>query len=61
METRKVAKMHQNVFVFFKGDPTQVKNEFPAIEMTDDEQKALKTIIDNYIPKEEDTDNAVSE
>ena len=29
--------------------------------MTDDEQKALKTIIDNYIPKEEDTDNAVSE
>ena len=61
METRKVAKMHQNVLVFFKGDPTQVKNEFPAIEMTDDEQKTLKTIIDNYIPKEEDTDNAVSE
>lgn len=60
MESRKVAKMHQNVLVFYKGDPTQIRNEFPPIEMTGDEQKALKDIIDNYIPKE-DTDNAVSE
>lgn len=29
MESRKVAKMHQNVLVFYKGDPTQIRNEFP--------------------------------
>lgn len=61
MESRKVAKMHQNVLVFYKGDPTQIRNEFPPIEITDDEKKALKDIIENYTPKEEDSDNAVSE
>lgn len=28
---RKVGKMHQNVLVFFKGDPKTIKNEFPEI------------------------------
>lgn len=54
MESRKVAKMHQNVLVFYKGDPTQIRNEFPPIEITDDEQEALQEIIDNYQPKEDD-------
>ena len=54
MESRKVAKMHQNILVFYKGDPTQVRNEFAPIELTDDEQASLKTIIENYTPKEED-------
>ena len=54
MESRKVAKMHQNILVFYKGDPTQVRNEFSPIELTDDEQASLKTIIENYTPKEED-------
>ena len=52
METRKVAKTHQNILVFFKGDPTQIKTEFPAIEMSADEEKALKGIIEAYAPKE---------
>lgn len=60
MESRKVAKMHQNILVFFKGDPTQIRSEFPAIELNTDEQKALKEIIDAYTPKEE-TEDAVPE
>ena len=54
MESRKVAKMHQNILVFYKGDPAKVRNEFAPIEITEDEQKALHEIIDNYQPKEED-------
>lgn len=54
MESRKVAKMHQNILVFYKGDPANVRNEFAPIEITEDEQKALQEIIDNYQPKEED-------
>ena len=55
MKSRKVAKMHQNILVFYKGDPTQIRNEFPPIEISEDEEKALKEIIENYAPKE-DTD-----
>lgn len=54
MESRKVVKMHQNILVFYKGDPAKVRNEFAPIEITEDEQKALQEIIDNYQPKEED-------
>lgn len=62
MESRKVAKMHQNILVFYKGDPATVRNNFPVIELNADEQAALKTIVENYQPKEEETDsNAVSE
>lgn len=63
MESRKVAKMHQNVLVFFKGDPTVIRSEFPAIELDASEQKALTDIIEAYQPKEDETptDNAVSE
>ena len=52
MESRKVAKMHQNILVFYKGDPANVRNEFAPIEITEDEQKALQEIIENYQPKE---------
>ena len=61
MESRKVAKMHQNILVFYKGDPSKVRDNFPVIELNADEQAALKTIVDNYQPKEEASDNAVSE
>ena len=61
MESRKVAKMHQNILVFYKGDPSKVRDNFPVIELNADEQAALKTIVDNYQPKEETSDNAVSE
>lgn len=30
---RKVGKMHQNVLVFFKGDPKKIKAEFPEIKV----------------------------
>lgn len=30
---RKVGKMHQNVLVFYKGDPKEIKNNFPEIKI----------------------------
>jgi hypothetical protein len=30
---RKVGKMHQNVLVFYKGDPKKIKEEFPEIKV----------------------------
>lgn len=32
METRKVAKMHQNILVFYKGDPREIKKTYRKIE-----------------------------
>ena len=32
MESRKVAKMHQNILVFYKGDPKKIKQSFKKIE-----------------------------
>lgn len=64
MESRKVAKMHQNVLVFYKGDPTKIREEFPAIELSEEESVALTDIINKYTPTEEEaseSDNAVSE
>nr|DAD63600.1 MAG TPA: Putative modification methylase [Caudoviricetes sp.] len=37
MDTRKVAKMHQNILVFYKGNPKDIKKYFPKIEFTQDE------------------------
>ncbi|HXR84316.1 MAG TPA: hypothetical protein VN722_08410 [Hanamia sp.] len=31
--SRKVGKMHQNVLVFYKGDPKKIKEEFPEIKV----------------------------
>lgn len=36
--SRKVGKMHQNVLVFYKGDPSKIKEDFPALEVADIEQ-----------------------
>lgn len=33
MENRKVAKVHQNVLVFYKGDPREIKKHFPKVEV----------------------------
>jgi 16S rRNA G966 N2-methylase RsmD len=35
---RKIGKMHQNVLVFYKGDPNKIKTEFSVIEIEDFEQ-----------------------
>ena len=37
MNSRKVAKMHQNILVFYKGNPKDIKKHFPKIEFTQDE------------------------
>lgn len=36
---RKVGKMHQNVLVFFKGDPQTIKANYPEIEVPDEIQE----------------------
>ncbi len=36
MERRKVAKMHQYVLVFYKGDTSKIKDNFPKIEYKED-------------------------
>ena len=37
MESRKVAKVHQNVLVFYKGDTKNIKEVFPFIEVEESE------------------------
>lgn len=37
MKHRKVAKVHQNVLVFYKGDPAGIKDIFPEIEVQADD------------------------
>lgn len=41
---RKVGKMHQNILVFYKGDPKKIREEFPEIKM----EKYLQEL--NYQP-----------
>ena len=38
---RKVGKMHQNVLVFYKGDPKKIKEEFPEINVEKDLQNVV--------------------
>lgn len=45
MESRKVAKMHQNILVFFKGNPKDIKKEFPKIEYTPEDLTTFDKII----------------
>lgn len=39
MENRKVAKTHQHILVFFKGDTKKIKEEFQKIEYTEEDMK----------------------
>ena len=38
MESRKVAKMHQNVLVFYKGNPKSISKNFPKIEFSKEDE-----------------------
>ncbi|KAF0193952.1 MAG: hypothetical protein FD166_3618 [Bacteroidetes bacterium] len=38
--SRKVGKMHQNVLVFYKGDPKKIKENYPEIEIKDISENA---------------------
>ncbi len=37
MRTRKVVKQHQNILVFFKGDPQAIMNKYPIIEYSEED------------------------
>jgi hypothetical protein len=37
MEHRKIGKCHQNVLVFFKGDPKHIKTIYPKLDYIDSE------------------------
>ena len=34
MNNRKVGKCHQNVLVFFKGNPKEIKNIYPKLDFS---------------------------
>ena len=34
MKTRKIGKVHQNVLVFYKGDPKQIKKNYPELDLS---------------------------
>lgn len=42
MESRKVAKMHQNVLVFYKGDVKDIKANFPKIDYTPEDEQQIE-------------------
>lgn len=42
METRKVAKMHQNILVFYKGDPRKIKQVFKRIEYASEDLELFR-------------------
>lgn len=42
MESRKVAKMHQNVLVFYKGDPRKIKDHFKKIEYASEDLELFR-------------------
>ncbi|MDR0431065.1 MAG: site-specific DNA-methyltransferase [Tannerellaceae bacterium] len=39
MESRKVGKMHQNVLIFYKGNPKNISKTFPKIEFSQEDEK----------------------
>lgn len=53
MDSRKVAKTHQHLLVFFKGDPKKIKKEFPKIEYKEEDMELFNT-------SEEETSTVVS-
>jgi DNA modification methylase len=42
METRKVAKMHQNILVFYKGNPKNIKHTFKKIEYASEDLELFR-------------------
>ena len=41
MKNRKLARLHQKVLVFYKGDTSKISSEFPQIDITDEEASEL--------------------
>ena len=65
MESRKVCKTHQNVLVFYKGDPANIKQHFKPMTLSQAENEALEKIISDVseqaeeLPVDDDEANAV--
>ena len=55
MESRKVAKMHQNILVFYKGKTKEIKNNFKKIEYASEDLERFK--VDTGNESTEDTGN----
>lgn len=53
MESRKVAKMHQNILVFYKGDTKEIKNTFKKIEYASEDLELFR--VDSGNEPTEDT------
>lgn len=53
METRKVAKMHQNILVFYKGNTKEIKKQFKKIEYASEDLELFR--VDSGNESEEDT------
>lgn len=45
MEYRKTTKTHQNVLVFYKGNPLGISNNFFPIDMSEDEKESVRETI----------------
>ena len=52
MDTRKVSKMHQNVIVFYKGNPKNIAKNFERIEFSDEDLR----LFDNEMNTDEETE-----
>ena len=65
MESRKVCKTHQNVLVFYKGDPANIKQHFKPMTLSQAENDALEKIISDVseqaeeLPSDDDESNAL--
>lgn len=42
---RKIGKMHQNVLVFYKGDPKKIKENYPELNLGDDMEEFVNDLI----------------
>ena len=54
MASRKTVKCHQNVLVFYKGNPREVTKHFPPIELSKEEEEALDDLIAQTTAVEDD-------
>lgn len=54
METRKVAKMHQNILVFYKGNTKEIKKQFKKIEYASEDLELFR--VDSGNEPTEDTE-----
>lgn len=48
MESRKVAKMHQNILVFYKGNTKNIKSNFPKIEYASEDLEQFREDLEQF-------------